>query len=101
MKTIHCRNNNQTLAYHHQEMDHLNLQLEVVLFVISRIQLTMFQSTPIAKATAIRCFKHPKKGFTPVEVLEQVMNGSDIVLDNHSEDDDAGQLYNDNTYEPS
>ena len=41
MKTIHCRNNNQIFAYHHQERDHLNLQLEVVLFVISRIQLTM------------------------------------------------------------
>ena len=101
MKTIHCRNNNHTFAYHHQEMDHLNFQLEVVLFVISRIQLTMFQSTPVATATAIPYFKHPKKGFTPVEVLEQVTNGSDIELDNHSEDDDAGQLYNHNTYESS
>ena len=59
------------------------------------------QSTPDAKATAIPCLKHPKKGFSTVEVLEQVMNGSDMELDNHSEDDDAGQLYSDNTYEPS
>ena len=29
------------------------------------------------------------------------MNGSDMELDKHSEDDDAGQLYSDNTYEPS
>lgn len=29
------------------------------------------------------------------------MNGSDIELDNQSDDDDAGQFYKDDTYQPS
>ena len=41
------------------------------------------QSTPIAKATAIPRLTCPKL-YTAEEVLEQVINGSDIELDDYS-----------------
>ena len=56
------------------------------------------QSTPIAKATAIPRLTRQKL-YTADEVLEQVINGSDIELDDHSDEEIDGPMDNEEDYQ--
>ena len=56
------------------------------------------QSTPIAKATAIPCLTRQKL-YTADEVLEQVINGSDIELNHYSDEEIDGPFDKEEDYQ--